>query len=113
MVKAVIFDIDGTLIDSIHAHIEAWKRAFVRYGKEISDEEIRHQIGKGTDDMLPVFFSAEELNRFRPDLEKYRAELFKREYLPSLKAFPRVRDLFERVLQDECSDNWLSLRRRH
>ncbi|HEX7232798.1 MAG TPA: HAD family hydrolase [Candidatus Binatia bacterium] len=96
----MICDIDGTLIDSVPAHIEAWKRAFARFGKEVPDEEIRHQIGKGNDDMLPVFFSGEELDRFRPDLEKYRGELFKREYLPSLKPFPRVRDLFERINYD-------------
>ena len=97
---AAIFDIDGTLIDSIPAHIEAWQRAFATFGKEISSEQIRHQIGKGNDDMLPVFFSHEELARFRHDLEKYRSELFKREYLPSLNAFPRVRELFERIKHD-------------
>jgi HAD superfamily hydrolase (TIGR01549 family) len=100
MIKAVIFDIDGTIIDSVGAHIEAWKRTFARFGKEVSDEEIRRHIGEGSDDMLPVFFSPEELRRFRPDLEKYRGELFKREYLPSLKAFPKVRDLFERIKKD-------------
>ena len=100
MIKAVIFDIDGTIIDSVGAHIEAWKRAFARFGKGVSDEEIRCHIGEGSDDMLPVFFSAEELGRFRPDLEKYRGELFKREYLPSLKAFPKVRDLFQRIKND-------------
>jgi len=97
--KAVIFDIDG-IIDSVGAHIEAWKRAFARFGKEVSDEEIRRHIGEGSDDMSPVFFSPEELGRFRPDLEKYRGELFKREYLPSLKAFPKVRDLFQRIKND-------------
>ena len=100
MIRALICDIDGTLIDSVPAHIEAWKRAFARFGKEVSDEEIRHQIGKGNDDMLPVFFSREKLDRFRLDLEKYRGELFKREYLPSLKPFPRVRDLFECIKHD-------------
>ena len=34
------------------------------------------------------------------DLENYRSELFKREYLPKAKAFPRVRELFERIKQD-------------
>jgi phosphoglycolate phosphatase-like HAD superfamily hydrolase len=47
--------------------------------------------------MLPLFFSRGELDRFRSDLEKYRGELFKREYLPKLNAFPRVRELFERI----------------
>jgi phosphoglycolate phosphatase-like HAD superfamily hydrolase len=100
MVQAVIFDIDGTIIDSVALHIQAWKRTFERFGKEVSDEQIRRQIGKGADDMLPLFFSSEELDRFRPDLEKYRGDLFKREYLPKLNAFPRVRELFERIKYD-------------
>lgn len=56
MVKALIFDIDGTIIDSVGAHIEAWKRTFAHFGKDVSDEEIRRHIGEGSDDMLPVFF---------------------------------------------------------
>ncbi len=101
MVQAVIFDLDGTLIDSVDLHIQAWKRTFERFGKEVSNEQIRRQIGKGADDMLPLFFSSEELDRFRPDLEKYQGELFKREYLPKVNAFPRVRELLQRLKQDE------------
>jgi HAD superfamily hydrolase (TIGR01549 family) len=100
MIRAVIFDIDGTIIDSVSLHIQAWKRTFENFGRQVSDEKIRHQIGNGADDMLPVFFSTEELDRFRPEIEKYRGELFKREYLPKVKAFPRVRELFERLKYD-------------
>ena len=95
MVQAVIFDIDGTIIDSVDLHIESWKRAFQQFGREIPYESIRRQIGKGADEFLAVFFSKEELDRFRNELENYRSELFKREYLREAKAFPRVRELFE------------------
>jgi HAD superfamily hydrolase (TIGR01549 family) len=100
MVQGVKFDIDGTIIDSIALHIESWKRAFQLFGKEYSYEQIRRQIGKGADEFLAMFFSKEELDRVRGDLENYRSELFKREYLPKAKAFPRVRELFERIKQD-------------
>jgi HAD superfamily hydrolase (TIGR01549 family) len=100
MIQGVLFDIDGTIIDSIDLHIESWKRAFQQFGKECSYEPIRRQIGKGADEFLAVFFSREELARVRSDLENYRSELFKREYLPKAKAFPRVRELFERIKQD-------------
>ena len=30
--KAVIFDVDGTLVDSNDLHIEAWREAFAHYG---------------------------------------------------------------------------------
>jgi len=100
MIKAVIFDIDGTLVDSVDLHARAWQEAFRRFGKEIPYERVRHQIGKGGDQLMPVFFSAEELDRFGEELEKYRGELFKREYLPQVRAFPRVRELFLKLRED-------------
>ena len=100
MIEAVIFDIDGTIVDSVNLHAKAWKVAFEKFGKEVSFEAIRRQIGKGSDQLLPVFFSRQELNKFGDELDSYRSELFKKEYLPHVKAFPRVRELFERIRQD-------------
>ena len=78
VIKAVIFDIDGTLVDSVDFHAEAWQRAFAKFGKEISFEKIRGQIGKGGDQLLPVFWSKEELERIEEPLTKYRTELITR-----------------------------------
>ena len=100
MVGALIFDIDGTIIDSIDPHIQAWKLTFQKFGKDVSVEAIRRQIGKGVDELLPIFFSEDELRRFREELERYRSELFKQEYLPKVKAFPKVRELFERIKRE-------------
>ena len=100
MVKAVIFDVDGTLVDSVDLHAAAWQEAFRRFGREVAFEKVRHPIGKGGDQLLPVFFSPEELERFGDELEEYRGGLFKREYMPRVRAFPKVRDLFERVRRD-------------
>jgi HAD superfamily hydrolase (TIGR01549 family) len=100
MIQGVIFDIDGTIIDSAGLHIESWLRTFQHFDKDPSYESIRRAVGKGADEFLPMFFSRDELARLRSDLEKYRSELYKREYLPNAKAFPRVRELFERIKQD-------------
>jgi HAD superfamily hydrolase (TIGR01549 family) len=101
MISAVIFDIDGTIVDSVDLHAKAWQLAFAEFGKDVSVAAIRKEIGKGADQLLPVFFSKEELNRFGRELDKYRGELFKREYLPQVKTFPKVRDLFRRIKEDE------------
>ena len=100
MVQAVIFDIDGTLVDSVDLHAEAWKAAFEKFGKTIPFHHIRRQIGKGSDQLLPVFFSQEELEQFGDELDQYRGELFKKQYLPRVKAFPKVRELFQRIRKD-------------
>jgi HAD superfamily hydrolase (TIGR01549 family) len=100
MLKAIIFDIDGTLVDSVDLHARAWQESFRKFGREIAFEKVRHQIGKGGDQLMPVFFSKAELERFGEELEKYRGELFKREYLPQVRAFPQVRELFERIRRD-------------
>jgi HAD superfamily hydrolase (TIGR01549 family) len=100
MIKAVIFDIDGTLVDSVDLHAQAWKEAFKHYVKDIPFEQVRRQIGKGGDQLMPVFFAREELDDFGEEMEKSRGEHYKREYLPRVKAFPRVRELFERVRAD-------------
>ena len=100
MINVVIFDIDGTLVDSVDLHAEAWRVAFKKFGKTVSFADIRRQIGKGADQLLPVFWSAGELSKFGEDLEEYRSELFKKEYLPHVKSFPKVRQLFERIRKD-------------
>ncbi len=100
MIKAVIFDVDGTLVDSNDLHVEAWREAFRRYGKEVSFEDLHRQMGKGGDQLMPVFLSEAELEEFGEELEGRRVELFKSEYLPRVKAFPRVRELFERIKAD-------------
>jgi len=100
MTEAVIFDIDGTLIDSVDLHAEAWQETFRHFGREIPFPVVRHEIGKGADQLLPVFFSRQELERFGKELEKHRTGLYRRVYLPHVKAFPKVRELFQRIKTD-------------
>ncbi len=49
---------------------------------------------------MPVFLSADEIERVGEELEAYRGRLFKHRYLPHLKPFPALRALFERLLAD-------------
>jgi hypothetical protein len=49
--------------------------------------------------LLPVFLS-ERVRKFGQELEGYRSELYKNEYLPRIKTFPKVRALVESIRQD-------------
>jgi HAD superfamily hydrolase (TIGR01509 family) len=98
MIEAVVFDVDGTLVDTVDQHAAAWQRTFVHFGYRLDFAAIRSQIGKGGDQLMPVFLPKEEVKRRGKDIEKYRLELFKRDYLPHVRSFPKVRELFERLL---------------
>ena len=74
--KAVIFDVDGTLIDSVDAHARAWQEALADYGHHVPLEDVRAQIGKGGDQLMPVFVPSDELERIGERLEQHRSELF-------------------------------------
>ncbi|MDP8916569.1 MAG: HAD family hydrolase [Pseudomonadota bacterium] len=99
----VIFDVDGTLIDSNDQHALAWLRAFRRFGHHAPFEAIRGQIGKGGDQLIPVFLPQELVDTQGEDISNFRSELFKREFLPGLQPFPAVRPLFERIRSDGTS----------
>lgn len=97
MAKAIIFDIDGTLLDSVDLHARAWQEAFQHFGHEIPYDAVRSQIGKGGDQLLPVFLSEDEVKQRGKEIEEYRADLFKRKYLSRVKPFPGVRALFLKI----------------
>jgi HAD superfamily hydrolase (TIGR01509 family) len=99
-IRAVIFDIDGTLVDSVDLHARSWKEIFAAYGKQVPFEEVRQQIGKGSDQLMPVFFSSEEIRRFGEEMEEARGRLFRSRYLPLVRPFPKTRELFQRLRDD-------------
>ena len=100
MVKAIIFDVDGTLVDSVDLHAQAWQDAFHDFGHDIEFGKIRGQIGKGGDQLLPVFWSRAEIDEKGEALEKHRGDILRERYLDRITGFPHVRELFQRLLAD-------------
>lgn len=96
-IKAVVFDIDGTLLDSVDLHARAWVEAFAQFEIETEEAQVRRQIGKGGDQLLPVFVDEARLARDGEAIESYRSDLFKRDYLPLARPFPGVRVLLSHV----------------
>src|ERR1700754_741392 len=97
MPKAAIFDLDGTLLDSVDLHALAWHEAMAKFGHDVSFEQARGQIGKGGDKLLPVFLSDDEQQDHGKEMEEWRGKRFKSEYLPLVRPFSAVPDLLRRV----------------
>ncbi len=97
MNAAAIFDIDGTLIDSVEGHAQAWTAAFKEFGFDVDLALVRRQIGKGSDKLLPALLQADQVERVGEAIDARQGEIFKLRYLSDVQAFPGVRELFERL----------------
>jgi HAD superfamily hydrolase (TIGR01509 family) len=97
LIKGVILDVDGTLIDSNHAHADSWYRALRGHGFQVSFDKIRSLIGMGSDNFLPAAIGIESEGQLAKEIAKQKGSFFKSDYLPKLKPFPKVPELLERM----------------
>jgi HAD superfamily hydrolase (TIGR01509 family) len=101
VITTILFDVDGTLIDSVDLHARAWEEAFRHFGIPAAYEDIRLEIGKGGDQLLPSFVPPAVLAERKEEIEGFRSRLFQETYLPQVRPFPEVRALFERLRADD------------
>jgi HAD superfamily hydrolase (TIGR01509 family) len=53
MLAGVLFDLDGTLIDTNDMHVRAWHAALRSHGFHVAPDRIAVEIGKGGDQLVP------------------------------------------------------------
>ncbi|HEV2646729.1 MAG TPA: HAD family hydrolase [Acidobacteriaceae bacterium] len=99
MIKAVLCDIDGTLVQSNWLHAAAWRDAFAAIDIPLDLEDVRRQIGKGGNELIPVFVPWWKRKYVAEPLKAYREYLFRADYMAQVKPFPAVRDLMLRMKQ--------------
>lgn len=97
MIEALLCDIDGTLVQSNWLHAEAWQVAFGALGIHLELEDIRRQIGKGGDELVPVFVPWWKRKHVEEPLNTFRKYIFQHDYMPRVQPLPRVREFLLRV----------------
>ena len=100
--QALIFDLDGTLVDTVYAHVFAWQRAFAEVGLPIDGWRIHRRIGMSGG--LFARAAAREIGRPLSDeeterLQQRHGELF-REILPERLALPGAVELLSELRQE-------------
>jgi HAD superfamily hydrolase (TIGR01509 family) len=101
-VPALIFDLDGTLVDTVYAHVFAWQRALGERDMSIEGWKIHRRIG-----MSGGLFAralGRELGRALSDeetrsVQARHGELF-RELLPERRPLPGARELLATLRED-------------
>jgi len=90
--EGILFDIDGTLVDSNEFHVIAWDEAFRENSYSISRYLLRKQIGKGSDKLIP-FFLPESSDEERRVISDAHNEIFRSRFLKLVRPFPFATDL--------------------
>jgi HAD superfamily hydrolase (TIGR01509 family) len=67
---AIIFDVDGTLIDSNAAHVQAWDQALKQHHYQVSPDRIAVETGKGGDKLVPSILGEQIERRDGDSLRK-------------------------------------------
>ena len=84
---AVLFDVDGTLVDSNDAHAQAWVKAFTEHGVTVDAAHVRRCIGMGGDKLMPEVSGLDEDSPRGSAIAERRGEIFTKEFLPALQPF--------------------------
>ena len=100
MLEGVIFDVDGTLVDSNDAHAQSWVDTFTKAGYNVPFDKVRPLIGMGSDKLLPKTIGVSRDSDEGKKLLERRGEIFRSRYLPHLRPLPGARELVERVKRD-------------
>ena len=98
MIKAILFDLDGVIVDSLHYHYLAWDHMFREIGGSVTEESIFLSEGMNSFEILPLF-----LKKFNVDLPVEKHKEFiesKRNYfrqIVKLKYYPNAFETIEKL----------------
>jgi HAD superfamily hydrolase (TIGR01509 family) len=86
--STILFDVDGTLVDSNDAHARAWVEAFAEAGVTVDPGQVRRAIGMGGEKLIPTVSGIDPESKVGERVSARRKEIFREKWLPQLLAFP-------------------------
>lgn len=101
MLKAILLDLDGTLIDSNDAHAAAWVEALREFGIAVAFQQARELIGMGSDHLLPELTGLSADSPRGKNIADRRGEIFRNKFLKNLKPFPKAKEFVQKLLEAE------------
>jgi phosphoglycolate phosphatase-like HAD superfamily hydrolase len=96
---AIVFDLDGTLVDSVYEHVISWKQAFREHGLEVPGWMIHNKIGMSGSVLLRQLLT-ETRQKASPKKRKGIEALHKAHFnrrIPLIRSLPGVRELLHRL----------------
>jgi len=100
---AVLFDVDGTLVDSSYIHTLAWWQAFRQAGYDVPMASIHRSVGMGGDRILDRLLPEDRDTEGDADIMASHAAVFST-FWPSLRRLDGARELLA-----QCFDSGLAV----
>jgi HAD superfamily hydrolase (TIGR01509 family) len=94
----VLFDVDGTLVDSNFHHVVAWHRAFLDIDREVPCWRILGLIGRSGSDLVRILLGDDQAEQHGSHVKKLHTRYFV-ESSPLLRPLPGARELLEAIAE--------------
>ena len=88
--KAVLWDLDGTIVDSDPYHKLAWRDTFNRHGVDFTEEKYRFTLGRRNNEIIRRYFGTDLSGREVDAIAEQKEESFRNYIKDNIKPFPRV-----------------------
>jgi HAD superfamily hydrolase (TIGR01509 family) len=96
VVEAVLWDIDGVLVDTAFFHFQAWRELFASLDRDLGEEEFRRTFGLRNDDILRTILGDMPSDRLR-ELGDRKEGLFREAIRGKVAPLPGAVDLVRRL----------------
>ena len=98
MIEAVIFDMDGVIVDNMKVHVLAFAEMCRRYGKPFDIEKFKPMAGRGNDEIMPVFLDADIIEkRGIPALAAEKEAIYREIYAPDIAPVEGLVEFLEQM----------------
>lgn len=101
--QAVIFDMDGTMVNNMMVHHRAWQKKLAEYGMEMSLEEVMKKVHGINEEILERLFG----DRFTPEdrrrISWEKEEAYREIYRPELRLIAGLETLLQELQQSDLT----------
>src|SRR4051794_32547808 len=95
--KAVIFDVEGTLVDCVGQTLECWHETLAEFGFQFTVERLHGFSGMDGQAMLSALLPEDVREKLKQPILNAQGERYRSKFLPTVRPLPGVRTLFENL----------------
>ena len=100
MPKAIIFEVNGTLVDTNVLRARAWQESLARYGRQVPLPRVLAQMARKGDRFLSSFLPDDEYLRDADELVSFYRTLFHEQYVSRVRPFAGTTELLQRLREE-------------